>query len=383
MKRDYFFTDENNAFRDSVRRFVQKEITPKINEWEEQGCYDRTIFKRMGELGLLGLSYPPEYGGQGADIRMTLVFWEELCRCGALGFPMSVMVHTDMASPSLAHAGSDKQKDKYLRAVCSGEKLMAVAMTEPNHGSDVASIETRAVLEGNFYRVNGTKMFITNGTKADFINTVVRTGGPGVKGISLLLIDTDTPGFSVGKELKKMGMLSSDTAELVFEDCLVPKENLLGEEGKGFYALMAGLERERLSACALSYMGAEVALAEAIKYAQTRIQFGKPIISFQVINHMIADMATEIEAGKRLAYHAASMYDAKIECNKEVSMAKLFCSEMALRVIDRAVQIHGGYGFMREYVVERLYRDAKLITIGAGTSQIMKHVIIREMGLRT
>jgi len=383
MKRDYFFTDENNAFRDSVRRFVQKEITPKIDEWEEKGCYDKTIFKRMGELGLLGLSYPPEYGGQGADIRMTLVFWEELCRCGALGFPMSVMVHTDMASPSLAHAGSDKQKDKYLRPVCSGEKLMAVAMTEPNHGSDVASIETRAVLEGNFYRVNGTKMFITNGTKADFINTVVRTGGPGVKGISLLLIDTDTPGFAVGKELKKMGMLSSDTAELIFEDCLVPKENLLGEEGKGFYALMAGLERERLSACALSYMGAEVALAEAIKYAQTRIQFGKPIVSFQVINHMIADMATEIEAGKRLAYHAASMYDAKIECNKEVSMAKLFCSEMALRVIDRAVQIHGGYGFMREYVVERLYRDAKLITIGAGTSQIMKHVIIREMGLRT
>jgi len=383
MKRDYFFTDENNAFRDSVRRFVQREITPKINEWEEKGCYDKTIFKRMGELGLLGLSYPPEYGGQGADIRMTLVFWEELCRCGALGFPMSVMVHTDMASPSLAHAGSDKQKDKYLRSVCSGEKLMAVAMTEPNHGSDVASIETRAVREGDFYRVNGTKMFITNGTKADFINTVVRTSGPGVKGISLLLIDTDTPGFAVGKELKKMGMLSSDTAELIFEDCLVPKENLLGEEGKGFYALMAGLEKERLSACALSYMGAEVALDETIKYAQTRIQFGKPIISFQVINHMIADMATEVEAGKRLAYHAASMYDAKIECNKEVSMAKLFCSEMALRVIDKAVQIHGGYGFMREYVVERLYRDAKLVTIGAGTSQIMKHIIIREMGLRT
>lgn len=381
-KRDVFFGDEHEAFRDSMRRFVAKEISPQIDEWEEQGCYDKAIFKRMGDLGLLGLSYPMEYGGQEADIRMSLVFWEELCRCGALGFPMSVMVHTDMASPSLAHAGSDRQKDKYLRPVCSGEKLMAIAMTEPNHGSDVASIETRAILEGDFYRVNGTKMFITNGTKADVINTVVRTGGPGVGGISLILIDTDTPGFSVGKKLNKMGMLSSDTAELVFEDCLVPKENLLGEEGKGFYALMAGLEKERLSACALSYMGAEVALDEAIKYAQTRIQFGKPIISFQVISHMIADMATEIEAGKRLAYHAASMYDAKMECNKEVSMAKLFCSEMALKVIDRAVQIHGGYGFMREYVVERLYRDAKLITIGAGTSQIMKHIIIREMGLR-
>jgi len=381
-KRDVFFGDEHEAFRDSMRRFVAKEISPRINEWEEQGCYDKTIFKRMGELGLLGLNYPVKYAGQEADIKMSIVFWEELCRCGALGFPMSVMVHTDMASPSLAHAGSDRQKDKYLRPVCSGEKLMAIAMTEPNHGSDVASIETRAILEGDFYRVNGTKMFITNGTKADVINTVVRTGGPGAGGISLILIDTDTPGFSVGKKLNKMGMLSSDTAELVFEDCLVPKENLLGEEGKGFYALMAGLEKERLSACALSYMAAEVALDEAIKYARTRIQFGKPIISFQVISHMIADMATEIEAGKRLAYHAASMYDAKMECNKEVSMAKLFCSEMALKVIDRAVQIHGGYGFMREYVVERLYRDAKLITIGAGTSQIMKHIIIREMGLR-
>ena len=205
MKRDYFFTDENNAFRDSVRRFVQKEITPKIDEWEEKGCYDKTIFKRMGELGLLGLSYPPEYGGQGADIRMTLVFWEELCRCGALGFPMSVMVHTDMASPSLAHAGSDKQKDKYLRPVCSGEKLMAVAMTEPNHGSDVASIETRAVLEGNFYRVNGTKMFITNGPIAEvMIILAVTDKEKKGAGISAFVVEKNAPGFSVGRALKKM-----------------------------------------------------------------------------------------------------------------------------------------------------------------------------------
>ena len=380
--KDYFFKEEHLAFRDSVRRFVQKEIVPKVVEWEEKGCCDKAIFRRMGELGLLGLSYPVEYGGQAADIKMSIVFWEEMCRSGALGFTMGLMVHTDMASPSLAHVGNESQKKKYLAGVCSGEMLFAVAMTEPNHGSDMASIETRAKLEGDTYRINGTKMFITNGTQADVVNTVVRTGGAGHKGISLILVDTATPGFSVGRKLNKMGMLSSDTAELIFEDCLVPKENLLGKEGQGFYALMAGLERERLAGSALAYMSAELALEEAIKYAKQRIQFGKPILGFQVIQHMIAEMATDLEAGKRLAYHAASLHDAGIRCNNEVSMAKLFCSEMSLRVIDKAVQIHGGYGFMREYLVERLYRDAKLTTIGGGTSQIMKNIIITEMGLR-
>jgi alkylation response protein AidB-like acyl-CoA dehydrogenase len=336
----------------------------------------------MGELGLLGLTYPVEYGGQAADLKTSIVFWEEICRAGALGFAMSVMVDTDMASPSLAAVGSHEQKEKYLKPVCRGEKLMAIAMTEPDHGSDLASIRTRAVLEGDRYRVNGRKMFITNGTQADVINTVVRTGGPGHKGVSLLLIDTDTPGFSVGRTLEKMGMHSSDTTELIFEDCMVPRENLHGEEGAGFYALMRGLERERLAGCALAYMGATLALEEAIKYATQRTQFDKPIIGFQAVNHMIAEMATEVEAGRRLAYHAAALTDAGIRCNKEVSMAKLFCSEMALRVVDKAVQIHGGYGLMKEFLVERIYRDVKLFTIGAGTSQIQKNIILGEMGLR-
>lgn len=379
---DYFFNDEHNAFRETVRRFIQKEVRPKIDEWEHNGCYDRAIFKRMGDLGFLGLGYPAEYGGQDADIKMTIVFWEELCRCGAMGFPMSVCVQTDMASPSLNAAGTHEQKVRYLKPVCSGDKIIAVAITEPNHGSDVANIETRAALEGDHYRVNGSKMFITNGTQADVINTVVRTGGPGYEGVSLLLIDTDTPGFSVGRKLDKMGMKSSDTAELVFEDCMVPKENLLGQEGQGFFALMAGLERERLSACVLAYMGAQVAMEESIRYARERVQFNRPIIRHQVIAHMLADMATEVEASKRLAYHAAALVDGGIPCNKEVSMAKLFCTETSLKVIDRAVQVHGGYGFMDEYLVSRLYRDAKVGTIGAGTSQIMRHVIIREMGMR-
>jgi len=383
MKKDYFFNDEHIAFRETMRRFVSKEIEPKIDGWEEAGSYDRSIFNRMGDLGLLGLSYPAEYGGAEADNRMSIVFWEELCRPGALGFPMSVMVQTDMATPSIAHAGSHELKAKYLKGACNGELLIAIGMTEPNHGSDLANIETRAVLEGDHYRINGSKMFITNGTKADAINALVRTGGPGYKGCSLLVIDTKTPGFSVGRKLNKMGCLSSDTAELVFEDCLVPKENLVGKEGQGFYALMGGLEKERQTTCALSYMGAQVALDETIKYAQTRIQFNKPIISHQVIAHMIAEMATDVEVMKRIFYHAAALYEAKIKCNLEVSMAKLFCTEQALKVIDKAVHIHGGYGYMREYKVERLYRDIKLMSIGAGTSQIMKHVIIREMGLRT
>jgi acyl-CoA dehydrogenase len=222
-------------------------------------------------------------------------------------------------------------------------------------------------------------MFITNGTQTDVINTAVRTGGPGYKGVSLLVIEADTPGFSVGRKLRKMGMHSSDTAELIFEDCLVPKNNLLGVEGAGSYALMAGLERERLAASALAYMGATLALEEV---ARERIQFGRPILGFQAVAHMIADMATDVEAGKRLTYDAATVHGAGLRSNEDSSRTKLFCSEMALRVVDKTVQIHRGYGFTREFLVERLYCDVKLLTIGGGTSQIQKNVILAEMGLR-
>ena len=377
-----FFSEEHNAFRDTMKKFVKRQIQPHAEEWEEQGCYDKAIFRRMGEFGLLGINYPAQYGGLDADLKMQLVFWEELSLSGVSGAAMSIMVHTDFATASLVHAGSDALKAKYVPQVCSGEKLFAVGITEPNYGSDAASIQTKAVLEGDYYRVNGAKMFITNGTQADVVNTVVRTGGPGPKGISLLLVDTGTKGFSVGKKLHKMGMLSSDTAELVYEDCLVPKENLIGDEGKGFYALMGGLERERLCGAVLSYCMAQVALEDTIEYARQRVQFGAPIVGFQAVSHMIAEMATEIEAGRQLAYHAASLMDAGIKCNKEAAMAKYWCAEMLLRVVDKAVQIHGGYGFIREYRVERLYRDAKLQTIGGGTNQIMRTVIASEMGLR-
>jgi acyl-CoA dehydrogenase len=382
-KDTYFFNDDHRAFRDSVRRFVQKEVAPMADEWEEQGCYDKSIFKRMGDLGLLGIKYPMKYCGQEADTRMNLVWMEEMCRCKALGFAMSLFVHTEMASPALNNVGTEEQKEKYLKSVCTGEKLMAVAMTEPNHGSDVASIKTRAVLEGNYYRVNGTKTFITNGTQADFIDVIVRTGGPGVKGISLLLVDTNLPGFSVSKKFNKTGLLSSDTTELVFEDVKVPKENLLGKENQGFYALMTGLESERLSLAVLAYMGAAMALDESIKYAKERIQFDRPIGNFQAIAHQLADMATDLEASKRLVYHAALLYDNGIKCASEVSMAKVFAAEAACRVVANAVQIHGGYGYIREYLVDRLYRDVRLFNIGGGTREIMRDIIAKEMGFRS
>ena len=382
-KDTYFFDEEHRAFRETMRRFVEKEVAPKVDAWEENGCYDKAIFKRMGDIGLLGIRYPVEYGGQEADVRMNLVWMEEMCRCGALGFVMSLFVHTDMASPALNNVGTHEQKDKYLRGVCTGEKLMAIAITEPNHGSDVASIETRAVPEGDYYRLNGTKTFITNGTQADFIDVVARTGGPGYKGISLLLVDTDSQGFSVSRKFDKTGLLSSDTTELVFDDVMVPRENLLGEENKGFYALMTGLESERISLAVEAYMGATLALEESIKFAKERIQFGKPIGQFQVIAHQLADMATDVEAAKRLVYHAAMLYSSGVECQLEVSMAKVFACEAGCRVVAHAVQIHGGYGYIREYLVDRLYRDMRLFNIGGGTREVMRDIIAKEMGFRS
>jgi len=374
-----YFNEDHNILRKTVSDFVKKEIRPHAEEWEENEIYPREIFKKMGALGFLGVTYPEEYGGVGADYFSNIVFAEEISKCGALGFAMSVFVQTDMASPALHHFGTHEQKLKYLKPACAGEKIMALGVTEPNHGSDVASIETRAVKQGDHYVVNGAKMFITNGTQADLITLGARTGQEGTKGISLFIFETDTPGFSVGRKLKKMGMHSSDTAELVFEDCIVPAENLLGEEGEGFYGIMAGFENERIVGAIMGYGAAETALDLSLKYSRERVQFGRPIGQFQVISHMLAEMATDVEAAKQLTYHAAWLKSQGKPCIKEVQMAKLFASEIANQVADKAVQIHGGYGYMREYEVERIYRDVRLINIGAGTSQIMKNVISKQL----
>ena len=377
-----YFTEEHNIFRKSLKDFVKKEIRPYAEEWEEAEVYPREIFKRMGDLGFLGVSYPEEYGGGGGDYFTTIVFAEEISRCGALGFAMSVLVQTDIASSAIIDLGTHEQKLKYLKPVLAGEKIIALGVTEPNHGSDVASLETTAIKDGDHYIIKGSKIFITNGTQADLITLGVRTEpGKAEKGISLIIFETNTPGFSVGRKLKKMGMHSSDTAELFFDDCIVPAENLLGRKGEGFYAIMLGFENERLVGAAMSYSGAEVALELSLQYAKQRIQFGRPIGQFQVISHMLSEMATDIEAARQLTYHAAWLKSKGRPCRKEVHMAKVFATEIASQVANKAVQIFGGYGYMQEYEVERIYRDVRLANIGAGTSQIMKNIIAKLLGL--
>ncbi len=377
-----YFNEEHNIFRKSLRDFVKNEIRPYAEEWEEAEIYPREIFKRMGDLGFLGLSYPEEYGGGGADYFMNIVFAEEISKCGTLGFAMSVLVQTDIATPAINEYGTHEQKLKYLKPALAGEKIIALGVTEPNHGSDVSSLETTAVKDGKNYIIKGSKIFITNGTQADLITLGVRTGpGKSEKGLSLVIFETKTRGFSVGRKLKKMGMRSSDTAELFFDDCVVPAENLLGEEGQGFYAIMAGFENERLVGAAMSYSGVEVALDLSIKYARNRIQFGRPIGQFQAISHMLSEMATDIEAAKQLTYHAAWLRSSGKPCRKEVHMAKVFATEVANQVANKAIQIFGGYGYMQEYEVERIYRDVRLANIGAGTSQIMKNIIAKQLGL--
>jgi len=377
-----YFNEEHNIFRKTVRDFIKKEIRPYAEEWEETEIYPREILKRIGDLGFLGVNYPEEYGGGGADYFSHVVFAEEICKCGSLGFAMSVLVNTDVATPAINYYGSHEQKLKYLKPVLKGTKIAALGVTEPNHGSDVGSIETTAIRDGDHYIINGSKIFITNGVHADLITLAVRTGpGKGHNGISLIIFKTDTPGFSVGRKLKKMGMRSSDTAELFFDDCVVPVENLLGEEGKGFFAIMASFGNERIVGAILAYSAAEVALDLSLKYARNRIQFGRPIGQFQAVSHMLSEMATDIESAKQLTYYATWLKSKGKPCNKEIHMAQLFTSEVANQVANRAVQIHGGYGYMQEYEVERIYRDVRLTNIGAGTSQIMKNIIAKEMGL--
>jgi acyl-CoA dehydrogenase/citronellyl-CoA dehydrogenase len=376
-----YFNEEHNIFRQTFRDFVKKEIRPYAEEWEENETCPRELFKRMGDLGFLGILYPEEYGGSDADYFYNVVFVEEISKCGALGISVGILVHSQMASPALHYLGTHEQKVKYLRPVIAGEKIIALGVTEPNHGSDVASIETEAVKKGDHYVINGAKTFITNGSLADLITLAARTGEKGYKGISLFIFETNTPGFSVSRKLKKMGMHSSDTAELFFDDCVVPAANLLGKEGQGFYGIMAGFENERIVGAAQAYSAAELAFELSLKYARERQQFGRPIGEFQAVSHMLAEMATDVEAARQLTYYAAWLRSQGKPCIKEVQMAKCFASEIANTVAYKAVQIHGGYGYMREYEVERIYRDVRLITIGAGTSQIMKNIIAKQFGV--
>jgi acyl-CoA dehydrogenase len=376
-------TDEHEMLRRTVRAFVEKEVAPQVDAWEEAGRIPRAFWRRLGELGLLGLEFPTEYGGAGGDFLSSVVLGEEMARCRSGGVAFSVLVHTDMSSPWLTRYGSDAQKRRYLPGIVSGETVCALGITEPGTGSDMAGIATRAVRDGEHYRLTGSKIFITNGVYGDLYFVAARTG-PGTAdrrhaGISMFLVERDTPGFTVSRRLDKMGMRASDTAELALQDCPVPAANLLGEEGRGFHQLAAGLQRERIMAAVLALSGASQALEDTLAYVRERHAFGEPLAARQALRHRLADMATEIEAARHLVYHAASLYTAGRDCVTEVSMAKLFATEVANRVAYQAVQLHGGYGYMSEFPVERFFRDVRLWTIASGTSEIMREIIAKRL----
>ena len=372
-------TVENEIFRETVSRFVQQEITPNVNDWEQQEQIPRELFRRMGELGLLGIEYPVKYGGAEAEFWMTVVLAEELARCRSGGTAFSIIVHTDMSSPWIASLGTEEQKAKYLPGITSGQTVCALAITEPDVGSDMSSISTRAVRDGDDWIIDGSKTYITNGVYGDLYFVAARTRETGRKHqqISLFLVERGSPGLSVSKKLSKTGMWASDTAELVFEGVRVPGTNLLGQEGKGFYQLAAGLQRERLLSAVLCISAAGQTLTDTVEFLSQRQAFGKSLSNFQVLRHRIADLLTEVEAARQLTYHAVRKFAAGEDCTTEVSMAKLFASETVNRVSYQCVQMHGGLGYMRELPVERFARDYRLWTIAAGTSEMMREIIAR------
>ena len=375
------FTQQHDQFRDSVRDFVQKEIVPNTNEWEAEEKIPRQLYRRMGELGFLGIECHERYGGVSADFWSTVVLAEELAKCGSGGVAFSIMVHTDMSSPWLARLGTHEQKTRFLPAITSGKTVCALAITEPGVGSDMAALETTARRDGDDWVINGSKSFITNGVHGDlyFLAARTREDGPRHGRLSQFLLERGSQGLNVVKQLKKTGMWAVDAAELTLDGVLVPGENLLGKEGRGFYQLAAGLQRERLIAAVLSYSASEKALQDTLSYTNKRKAFGHKLSEFQTLRHRIADMATQIESARHLVYHAASLFVRGEECTKEVSMAKLFATEMANRVAYEAVQMHGGLGYMRELPIERFARDYRLWTIAAGSSEMMREIISKRI----
>jgi acyl-CoA dehydrogenase len=377
----YAFTEEQEDLRQMVREFAQAEILPLVEEAERHEKFPVEIMPMLGELGLLGIVFPEEYGGIGADKITECVFVEEMAKVCA-GITASVNAHADLSAFPIYKFGTDEQKEKYLPRSIAGEIIGAYAITEPNTGSDAAGLASRAEKTANGYVINGRKNFITNGTLCDYCLVAAYTDKTKRgEGISVFIVDRDTPGFEVTRKLEKMGHRSSDTAELVFEDCEVPDSALLGGKEGAFGALMEALITGRVSHGVKSAAIAQAAYEAALQYSQERETFGRTLSKHQVIRFKLADMATRIEAAKSLAYKAAWLYSTGQPCVKEASMAKYYSTEVADYVTREAVQIHGGYGYIIEYPVERYYRDAKLASITEGTSEIQQLIISKEIGL--
>jgi len=369
-----YFGPAHNMVRRSVKEFVDREIVPNIEDWEEMNEFPRDLYKKAGDVGILGIGYPEEYGGTPGDIFFQVAAWEEIMRCGSGGLAAG-LGSLNIAIPPILSQGADDQKERFARPAIMGDKIAALAITEPGGGSDVAGLQTTAVRENDHYVVNGSKTFITSGCRADQITCAVRTGGPGASGISLLVIEAGTPGYSVSEKLKKTGWWASDTAQIFFDNCKVPVENLIGEENQGFYGIMENFQSERLQLAVMANMTSQLAFEASLRYARQREAFGKPLAGFQVLRHKIVDMATLVEVSREFTYRVAAKIGAGLNQVKEISMAKNFACSTSDKVTYDAVQIFGGYGFMRGYPVERLYRDNRVLSIGGGTTEVMKEII--------
>src|SRR5712671_4959862 len=371
------FTPEHDLFRQNLRHYVERELAPHALEWDEAGIFPREVFRGLAALGALGVNYPEEVGGSGGDYWYVVVLAEELVRSHNSGVNMGILVQAQIATPIIAEIGTAEQKREFLAPALAGEKIAALGISEPDAGSDVANLKTTARRVGDDYVINGAKMWITNGSRADFITLAVRTGGPGYGGISLVTFPTDVKGFSVSKKLQKVGNLSSDTALLFFEDCRIPARYLLGEENKGFYQVMTNFQGERLVASIGAVSGMDLLVEEALRYGNERSAFGKPLAKFQVWRHRFVEHLTAIEAARWLTYRACDLHARKEPAVKEISMAKLFAGDLMQKVVYDCQQLHGGMGYVVETPVARAFRDARLLTIGGGTSEIMKEIIAK------
>ncbi len=384
------FKEEHQIFRQQVRTFAESELAPKVDQWEEEKLFPSSVFKRAGELGILGAHYPEDVGGGGGDFWMSVVKSEELTRCGSAGVTMGLLVQADMATPVLNDLGSKEVKDEFLAPAIRGDKVAALGVSEPGAGSDVAGLRTTARKVGDDYVINGSKTYITNGTRADFVTLMVKTDPEaGHSGISIIVCPTDVKGFSVSKKLEKAGNWASDTAELFFEDVRVPRRYLVGQEGMGFVYLMQNFQSERLVGCVSGLEGAKLALDRSVQYGRERVAFGKPLIKREYWQQKFVDLYTKYEAAKALTYNACAAYNEdkyvshgmlSMETTRIVSMAKAYVGDVTAEIMDQCMQFHGGMGYLEDLWVARAWRDARLFRIGGGATEVMRYAVAKIMG---
>ena len=385
------FREEHDQFRNTVRNFCLKEIAPYADAWEEAELFPNEVFKRAGDLGIHGAHYPEEHGGAGGDYWFSIAKAEEYPRCKSSGVAMGLLVQSDMATPVISDLGTKEQIEEFLIPALKGDKIASLGVSEPNAGSDVAGIQTWAKKDGDDWIVNGSKTYITNGTRADFITLLVKTAPEqGAHGCSFFLVPTKTKGFSVSKKLKKIGNHASDTAELAFEDMRVPQRYMLGQPNQGFMYLMQNFQSERLIACASACSGLQMAMDEAIAYGRDRKAFGKPIIKREYWQHKFVELQTKLEAAKALTYKAADMFNDEryvkkqpisFETVKLISMSKIFVGDIGTEIMDQCLQFHGGAGYIEEMHIARAWRDQRLLRIGGGTTETMRYYVAKLMGL--